>query len=125
MESHQRLGLAFSDLGLYDGPEGHSLLYLCLLQLRLYLYIYESFWLWSFIPEPSLADNLLPMGVALAIPCIKQNYEYTVETGLLAHDALLGSIAELYTLIFENAPVIPSPTQKPDVSVMRADSQAG
>ncbi len=27
---------------------------------------------------------------------------YTVETGLLAH-ALMGSIAELYTLIFENA----------------------
>ncbi len=60
---------------------------------------------------------------------IKQNYDYTVETGLLAHDALLGSIAELYTLIFENAPImqsiIPGPTQKPDVSVIRADSQAG
>ena len=33
------------------------------------------------------------------------NDNSTVETGLLAH-ALLGSIAELYTLIFENAPIM-------------------
>ena len=32
----------------------------------------------------------------------------TVETGLLAH-ALMGSIAELYTLIFENALIIFEP----------------
>ncbi len=31
----------------------------------------------------------------------------TIESGLLAH-ALLGSIAELYTLIFENAPIMQS-----------------
>ena len=32
---------------------------------------------------------------------------YTVETGLLAY-VLLGSIAELSTLIFENAPIMQS-----------------
>ncbi len=31
--------------------------------------------------------------------------DHTVETGLLAH-ALMGSIAELYALIFENALII-------------------
>ena len=38
---------------------------------------------------------------------IKRLTIHTVETGLLAH-ALLGSIAELYTLIFENAPIMQS-----------------
>ncbi len=33
---------------------------------------------------------------------VSVSYSTTVETGLLAH-ALMGSIAELYTLIFENA----------------------
>ncbi len=40
-------------------------------------------------------------------PCQNEINTCTVETGLLAH-ALLGSIAELYTLIIENAPIMQS-----------------
>ncbi len=40
------------------------------------------------------------------LPNYKEGLYYTVETGFIAHACAHGSIAELYTLIFENALII-------------------
>ncbi len=49
----------------------------------------------------SPSDSMLI--ATLSLLCLTNTH--TVETGLLAH-ALMGSIAELYALIFENALII-------------------